>query len=292
MLHFIFERALLYVDQPQNAVAQIETAYLPTLIYQLNSKATPSHKIGKQFFTVSSPDKSTLVCITAHAPKKRASMVTNIESSALGLLVSDNAKLTAVSRASDEANIANMQANAQQIKTSLQNTLDQEKAAQSEFGLLKKTDALLQRQIEKIQNNLSMVLPLTARSSTKIQSNATALTTIIQSNQVSQEQRHLFALQMQRAVSLPKEQISLQNQIKALQRKQVDLVSQQATTSAQIQAAKSALSAIQATHVVRPPSPSTFPVGPSNAVIVALGAFLGLLLGIFAAFLRSAMKAA
>lgn len=44
------------------------------------------------------------------------------------------------------------------------------------------------------------------------------------------------------------------------------------------------LAAITGTHLVAPPRRSDVPRGPSNAVIVALGAVLGVMLGLFAAF--------
>jgi hypothetical protein len=123
-----------------------------------------------------------------------------------------------------------------------------------------------------------------------IHNDSTALTMMIQNNQVAQEQQQLFKVEMERSVALPKEQIALLNKMNTLKRQENDLAAQVAANAAQIGFAAASLKGLQATHVVRPSSPSIEPVGgPGKAVFIVLGALIGLMLSVFYALLAHAL---
>lgn len=328
----------IFIDSPQSAIAQLDNAYIPPVVDSvLKGQKSINFRINQ--FKPFSPKKSSMVCIRTDAPKRLGDSVSKIQNTSLQRLVNDNARLTAVPKASAEAGLRELKAKAQTLPITIQNikaaektkleelratartlstevsnNLDQEHAVASELGILKTKDAVLKNQGDRIKKEISKMQPLVKNSVHGVHNNSTALTMMIQNNQVAQEQQQLFSIDMERSVELPKEQVNLLNQLKSLKRregdldsqiatnsaqmglalttlklKEGDLGSQIATNSAQIRLAQASLKALQTTHIVRPSSPSIEPVGPRKAVFIVLGALIGLMLSVFYALLAHAM---
>ncbi|MGK9453102.1 hypothetical protein ACSSZE_17915 [Acidithiobacillus caldus] len=240
-------------------------------------------------FKVFSPKDSSMVCIKTNAPKSIGGSVTNIQNASLQRLVENNSRLAAVSMASAEANLKESQATAQTLSSKIADVIDQERAVSDELSLLKTKDAVLQSQRVSISQEISRMRPLADKASKDVHNNATALTMMIQNNQVAQERQQLFNLEMDKSVALPKEQIGLLNQMNTLKRKETNLNAQIAANSAQIELDKASMKALQTTHIVRPSSPSIESVGPGKSVFVVLGALVGLMLSVFYALLANAV---
>lgn len=230
-----------------------------------------------------------MVCIKTDAPKRFGNIVSQIQNASLQRLVSDNARIAAVSKAAAEVKLKQLQAAAKTLSTEVSNDLDQEHFVASELDILKTKDVVLQNQGGRIKQEIAKMQPLVKNGVLGVHNNSTALTMMIQNNQVAQEQQQLFNIEMERSVALPKEQADLLNQLKSLKRRVADLSSQIATNSAQIELARTTLKALQTTHVVRPSSPSIEPVGPGKSVFIILGAFMGLFLSVFYALLAHAL---
>ena len=279
----------IYIDSPQSAVAQLNNAYLPSAIDNF-LKGQKKVLFDTKQFEVFSPKNSPIVCIKTEASKRYGDKVSQIQDTALQLLVKDNARLSAIPKASAEANIRQLEATAQTLSTKFSNVLDQENTVTRELALLKTKDALLQSQASRIAQEIHRMHPLVEKGSHEVHSNASALTMMIQNNQVAQEQQQLFHLETERSIALPKENVSLLNQLKYLKREENNINAKVAANAAQLVLAKASLKALQETHIVRPSSPSIEPVGPSNGVFVVLGAFTGLILGIFYALLSNALS--
>jgi LPS O-antigen subunit length determinant protein (WzzB/FepE family) len=279
----------IYIDSPQSAMAQLDNAYIPSVIDSV-LKGTKKVQFDAKNFETFNPKGSSMLCIKTEASKGVGDRIRQIQDTALQLLVNDNARMAAVPKASAEANIKQREATAQTLSTKIANVLDQESAVNSELALLKTKDAVLQSQSSRIAQEIHRMRPLVENGSHEVHSNASALTMMIQNNQVAQEQQQLFQLEMERSVALPKKQVTLLNQLKNLKRQETDLNTQVAANAAQLELAKASLKALQATHIVRPSSPSIEPVGPGKGVLVILGAFVGLMLSIFYVLLSNALS--
>ncbi|MHB8201967.1 MAG: Wzz/FepE/Etk N-terminal domain-containing protein [Acidithiobacillus sp.] len=325
----------IFIDSPQGAIAQLDHAYIPTVLDSRRKKVVFNVKDLKAF----SPKYSSMVCITTDAPKHLGDVISQIQNTSLQLLVNNNKKMSAVSNASAESQIKELQARAKTISisgpnikadegaklkelqaraktilTDVSNNLDQERAVASQLELINTKDSVIKKQIARIKKEMSKMQPLVANGANGVHSNSTALTMMIQNNQIAQEQQQLFNLEMELSVALPNERTALLNQLKSLKRKAGDLGSQAATNSAQIEATRAALNlkegdlssqaatnsaqlklaqvslkALQITHVVRPSSPSIEPVGPGKGVFIVLGALMGLMLSVFYVLLAHAL---
>lgn len=271
----------VFIESPQSAIAQLNNAYIP-------SKAKKS-KFNTADFKTFTPKDSSMVFIKTNAPKSIGGIVTNIQNASLQRLVENNSRLAAVSMASAETNLRKSQATAQTLSSKIANAIDQEHAVSGELSLLKTKDAVLQNQGGRISQEISRMHPLADKASKAVHNNATALTMMIQNNQVAQERQQLFNLEMERSVTLPKEQIGLLNQMNTLKRQEINLNTQIAANSAQIELDRASIKALQTTHIVRPSSPSIKPVGPGKAVFIVLGALVGLMLSVFYALLANAI---
>ncbi|MHB8180519.1 MAG: hypothetical protein ACYDDR_06830 [Acidithiobacillus ferrivorans] len=203
--------------------------------------------------------------------------------------MSDNARITAVPKASVEANIKQLQATSQILSTKIANVLDQEHAVSSELVLLKTKDTVLQKQATLMAQDIDMMRPLIKKATPNVHNSSTALTMMIQNNQVAQEQRQLFKVEMERSVDLPKEQITILNRLNTLKRTKNDLNAQVAANAAQMELAQASLKALQVTHIVRPSSPSIRPVAQGKAVFIVLDALAGLMLSVFYALIAHAL---
>ena len=354
---------LIFIDSPQSAIAQLDNAYIPSAVDSVLNGQKKINFDTKQFKT-SNPKFSSMVCIKTDAPKRFGNIVSQIQNASLQRVISDNARIAAVTKAAAEvqlkqlqaaaktlaisipnvkaaaeaklkqlqataktlaisipnvkaaaeAKLKQLQATAKTLSTEVSNNLDQEHSVASELDILKTKDVVLQNQGGRIKQEIAKMQPLVKNGVHGVHNNSTALTMMIQNNQVAQEQQQLFNIEMERSVALPKEQTDLLNQLKSLKRREGDLSSQIATNSAQIELARTALKlregglssqiatnsaqielarttlkALQTTHVVRPSSPSIEPVGPGKSVFIILGAFMGLILSVFYALLAHAL---
>ncbi|MBU2722941.1 Wzz/FepE/Etk N-terminal domain-containing protein [Acidithiobacillus ferridurans] len=277
----------IFIDSPQSAIAQLNNAYIPSVVDTFVKKH--KLKLNTVDFMTFNPKDSSMVCIKTKAPKSIGGSVTNIQNASLQRLVDNNSRLAAVSMASAETNLKKSQSAAQTLSSKIANVVDQEHAVSGELSLLKTKDAVLQNQIGGISQEISRMRPLVEKASKNVHDNATALTMMIQNNQVAQERQQLFNLEMERSVALPKEQIGLLNQMNKLKRQETNLNAQIAANSAQIELDKASIKALQSTHIVRPSSPSIEPVGPGKAVFIVLGALVGLMLSVFYALLANAV---
>ena len=278
----------IYIDSPQSAMAQLDNAYIPSVVDAFAGQQK-NHKFATVGFKTFDPKGSSIVCIKTIAPKHLGGTVRQIQNSALQRLVSNNARIAAVPKASAEANVKQLQATAQTLSTKISNVIDQERAVSSELTLLKTKDAILQDQVGRISQEIAGMRPLVKKAVHDVHDNATALTMMIQNNQVAQEQQQLFNLEIDRSVALPKEQIGLLNELKMLKRQKTNLDAQIAANSAQLELAQASMKALQITHVIRPSSLSIEPVGVGKAVLIVLGALIGLILSIFYVLLAHAV---
>ncbi|MCR2830920.1 Wzz/FepE/Etk N-terminal domain-containing protein [Acidithiobacillus ferrooxidans] len=181
----------IFIDSPQSAIAQLDNAYIPFVLdsaIQLKKKVDLSTKNFKAF----NPTSSSMVCIKTDAPKRLGDKVSQIQDAALQRLVGDNARIAAVPKASAEANIKQFQATAQTLSTKIANVLDQEHTVNSELALLKTKDTVLQNQGSRIAQEIDEMRPLVKNGIHNVHNDATALTMMIQNNQVAQEQQQLF----------------------------------------------------------------------------------------------------
>ena len=278
----------IFIDSPQSAIAQLNNAYIPSVVDTFVHKAKKL-KFNTVDFKTFNPKDSSMVCIKTNAPKFLGGSVTKIQNASLQRLAENNSRLAAVSMASAETNLKESQATAQTLSSRISNVIDQERAVSGELSLLKTKDAVLQNQSGSISQEISRMRPLVQKASNDVHDNATALTMMIQNNQVAQERQQLFNLEMERSVALPKEQIGLLNQMNTLKRQETNLDAQIAANTAQIELDKASIKALQTTHIVRPSSPSIKPVGPGKAVFIVLGALVGLMLSVFYALLANAV---
>ena len=328
----------IFIDSPQSAMAQLDNAYIPSILDSVLSGQKKNNFDRKQFKTFS-PKDSSLVCIKTDAPKRLGNSVSQIENASLQRVVSNNARTAAVSKAAAEAKLKQLQAIAKTLAISIpnvkaaaeaklkqlqatakalsnevSNNLDQEHSVASELDITKTKDVELQNQEGHIKQEITKMQPLVKNGVHEVHNNSSALTMMIQNNQVAQEQQQLFNIEMERSVALPKEQTDLLNQLKSLKRREGDvssqiatnsaqielertalklreggLSSQIATNSAQIELARTTLKALQTTHVVRPSSPSIEPVGPGKTTFIVLGALMGLMLSVFYALIAHAV---
>lgn len=278
----------VFIESPQSAIAQLNNAYIPSVVDTFATKQKKS-KFNTAYFKTFTPKDSSMVCIKTNAPKSIGGIVTNIQNASLQRLVENNSRLAAVSMASAETNLKESQATAQTLSSKISNVIDQEHAVSGELSLLKTKDAVLQNQGGRISQEISRMHPLADKASKAVHNNATALTMMIQNNQVAQERQQLFNLEMERSVALPKEQIGLLNQMNTLKRQETNLNAQIAANSAQIELDRASIKALQTTHIVRPSSPSIKPVGPGKAIFIVLGALVGLMLSVFYALLANAI---
>lgn len=279
----------IFIDSPQSAMAQLDNAYIPSVVDSVLNGQKKINFDTNQFKT-SNPKDSSLVCIKTDAPKRLGNSVSQIQNASLQRVVSNNARIAAVPNASAAARLKQLQATAQTLSTKIANVLDQERAVNSELALLKTKDTVLQNQGSRMAQEIDRMHPLVKKLVKKgIHNDSTALTMMIQNNQVAQERQQLFKVEMERSVALPKEQITLLNRIETLKREVNDLNAKVAANSAQMGLAQASLKALQITHIVRSSSPSIEPVGPGKAVFIVLGALMGLMLSVFYALLAHAL---
>lgn len=274
----------IFVDSTQGALAQLDNAYIPSTLDSFLNKQKKLSLDAKKFKTFS-PKDSTMVCIKTDAPRHIGNIVSQIQNTVLQQLVNDNSKFSAVQQTSTRANIKQLQATAQNLQTQIANVLAQEHTVNTELTLLKTKDSVLQNQGHRLTQMIDEMRPLVQKGIGSVHNDSTALTMMIQNNQVAQEQQQLFKIEMERSVTLPKEQASLLNTLNALKGKENDLNTKVAANAAQMELAQASLKALQTTHIVRPSSASLEPVGPGKGVFIILGAFIGLILSIFYALL-------
>ena len=278
----------ILIDTPQSIMAQLNNDYIPSVVDSVFNGQKKINLDTKQFKAFN-PTGSSMVCIRTDAPKRLGDSVSQIQNASLQRVVSNNAKIAAIPNASAEAHLSQLQATAQTLSNKIANVLDQGRAVNSELALLKTKDTVLQSQGARMAREIDRMRPLVKKGIHNIHNDSTALTMMIQNNQVARERQQLFKLEMERSVALPKEQIALLNKMKTLKHEVNDLNAKVAANSAQMGLAQASLKALQITRVVRPSSPSIEPVGPGKAVFIVLGALIGLMLSVFYALLAHAL---
>lgn len=201
-----------------------------------------------------------------------------------------DAVLTGSARASLQAQMVSVDAAVNSLQTERQDALQRVALLSDQLKLLDSKAAVIAHQEQSLSAQIGKMQPLVTGGKIATGKDATALTMIIQDNQVTQEQSQLYGLQMVTAVDLPKEREQLENQIQTVQRKAAGILKQITAQKARESALQDAQKAVVPTRIIRAASSSVDPVGPSRAVIVILGFLLGLLAGIFLALVLHAIR--
>ncbi|MHB8201979.1 MAG: Wzz/FepE/Etk N-terminal domain-containing protein [Acidithiobacillus sp.] len=327
----------IFIDSPRSSIAQLNNAYIPSLIDQFDG-SQKKIKFAVVDFKAFHPKDSSMVCIKTKATRRLGDSVSHIQDASLQRLVSDNSRMSAIPTASAEANLGSLQEttkilsekipyikysaeenikqlnqNAQSLSAQLQSIADQKSYINNQLQLIKTKNSVLKNQQKLISKETREAIPLVKEDTSSVDNTPSALTAIMQNNQVTQEQQQLFNIQIVRSVDIPKEQIQLINQLKSLGRKVVIVNDKIATNTAKIIAykanekrqinnikdqiainsgnillAKASLGGVQITHIVRQSSPSIEPVGPGKAIFIVLGALVGLMLSVLYALLANA----
>ncbi len=201
-----------------------------------------------------------------------------------------NAVLTSSAQASLQAQLASVAATINSLRENRQNEMQEVAFLSDQLKLMDSKEAVIARQERSLSTQIEKIMPMATKGKIRAGKNATALTMVIQDNQVTQEQMQLYRLQMETAVELPKERLRMVKQIHTWRNKAASITTQITAQKAKENSLQDALKAVIPTQIIRTASPSLDPVGPSRAVIVVFGFFLGLLAGVFLALVLHATR--
>lgn len=289
----------IYIIPIKTAVNRIKYGQLPHVFFNfLKDHPGFQKKLSQKDFKIVNPKGSSIIGIKTAATRSLGQYVKIIQNTTLQRFVSNNYRLSVI-------NIAALQANLKQLKATTVSLSNQKKflldkkiitnkdlnLLKVKLNLLKANSTAIHSQEEALRKQILVAKPLVQKSTNNVKDNATALTNIIQDNQVMQAQEELYSLktksyslEMEKLVGLYKERLSLQNDIKNDRRQENNLDMQIATNQAQRVKVKLDLKAQQFTHIIYPSYRSIYSVGPGKLLIIAIGSTVGLFIGIFLAF--------
>jgi len=316
------------IDTPETALAKLQKSFIPSVVQAY----TTQHQLDprKIQLTASIPEKSQLIEIAGKGTDQQGAAYKAMIADVVGKLVDDHQRIMQAVQARYKARLAQASIKLETLQdpTNLKlKKLDVEQAIRSEqnqidnikeqISFLKSkdkrldnADRIIKVQVNQIQSRLKSNRDAQSKALKSARDEATALTTLMVSNEVLQSQRRLADLQERLEVTQPNLRQQLQDKIATLNREsevhkqkiaalqdkltkiandnQRDISLQEQNVSE----LKSRLDSLRETRALSEPYKSFQPTGMARRVVLVLFGVLGVFLAVLAAFLIESIGSA
>ena len=311
---------VLPIDTPETVMAKLEEGYIPQILEQAVTKSEDTKGYRLQ---VKIPKESNLVIVEADGPLQDENIYLQLINDAAQALVRDHDKIIApvearlsirLERAKLEletirdnqifaVKINALKQKIANVSLKLLALKDQRKITEGLYKYTDIEDKLTKKQHQENEATLKTALENRAKSIKQNNNPATAVTLLIFGNEIQHYQNRIAELDQHMYITLPEKRENLLKQLEdntRAQQQQTDLISsyqaelekmhldrakQENIQLLAIKEIESGIAEIRPTQILRQAGRSNSPVGTGTVVKIALGVILGLMMGVFGAFL-------
>lgn len=256
------------IESPDAVVAKLEENYVVRAITQYLEK-NPDLSWEPRI-SASSPEGSGIVVLSASGTTARQDVYQSIFSSALVELKADHSRVIET----EEAKLTQEIGQAENSVADAQTDLGRLRA---EKGRIDNRAELIRAEISKLEELLQSAEDDRREAVSRVATESQAMTLLMLSSEIRELRQRISELRAQLQVELPSQRDRLQGQIEAKGRYIEE-------RRGAVQVLRTQLANMSKTQALSKMQRSLTPTGAGDAVIVALGVILGLMLGVFAAF--------
>jgi len=256
------------IEPPKAVVAKLENNYIATAVTSF-LKQHPDVD-WKPKISASNPDSSGIVLLTAEGSTEHEAAYRSLFGAALSQLKADHDKVTQVQRLQLKQDIDSAQA-------AVKNAQDEVSRLKAETARLDQREKQLRSEVSGLESQLDD-LQQQRRQTVKANSgNGESTALLMVNSEIREVSDRLSQLRTELNQEIPDRRDSLASKISEQQNTIEDKRGEMAVLKARLEN-------MSRTRALSDMQRSLRPVGTGNAVIIALGVILGLMLGVFAAF--------
>lgn len=314
------ETMVVPLDTPETVLAKLKEGYIPRILEQAVTKSGNTKDYRLQ---VKNPKGSNLVVIEANGPLRDESIYLQLINDAAQALVQNHDKILAPveARLSTQLELAKLELERirddriftvkmngvkQKIATAgyaLSALKDQRRIIEGRYKYIDIENELTKKQLQETESTLKTALKNRATAIKQSGNPATAVTLLVFGSEIQHYQNRIAAHDQRLYITLPEEQEKLKKQLEdntRAQQQQTALISsykaelekmhinrarQEGVQMLAVKEIKSRIAGLRPTRILRQAGRSISPVGTGAAVMIALGVMLGLVMGVFGAFM-------
>ena len=312
------------IEPPEAALARLQESYIPMAVGEMvKGKPGASYKVKAKI-----PKESNLVILTSSGSVEMEKIYKELHTKAVEPLLEDHHNILSVPRrqyqiSAEKQRIAlkkledprifavtekDLQIQVDAEKMKLAALGDQKNLLLSQEKRLVEAQELLKQQIKTVEENLAQVYEKRPKAIDEVGNEAKAMTLLMISNQIEQNERRLSDLKERLTIGLEDQKEKLQNSILQNQREvelqkekiaklqsreaqlKVERESDQQDQKIEIASIENRLNDLRETRILGLAVRSVLPVGPGKKFVLAMSGGLGLFSGVLLAFLFGMMK--
>lgn len=258
------------VESPSNARTKLNAHYIPAAI----ADWTREHADAGWQPSVNAdvPQNANVITLESTGPETRAGAYREVMLDATTRLQQDHARVTQRIRSQIQLEI-------EAAENRVEATRDRIESLEGDISRLDRRQELIDDEIGDLEDLLATAEARRTEAASNVPDPADAMTLLMVSNEIRETHRRLSELREARLVGIPESRDALLRDIEDARR----MITEQ---EGQVRVLREDLENISYTRPLSEAQQSLRPEGPGARLIVALGAVLGMMLGLFAAFGR------
>ncbi|MBK1669486.1 hypothetical protein CKO28_15715 [Rhodovibrio sodomensis] len=268
---------LNYFDTPETAATELHNLHIPAARSAFNADEGQEAALTASV-SAQAVENTQLIRMTAEVPATRVGAYEELMSHAAERLVAAHEEAEKLTRRRFE----NAVTEARNAAAAIRDRLAARRSALERVGIQRD---LIKARIKDLEQVVERTQSARLKAIEGQPDVAQAMSMLLVANELRQAKGELNALRERLAVELPADKAELENEVASLERRL-------AVAEGEVEALQAGMAGFKGTRVVTSPQRSGGPTGTPWAVIVALGAILGGVAGVLAAFFAEFVSAA
>lgn len=317
------------VEPPSNVVAKLERNYIPEAIrtYEEELQEAEGGQVNLRV-DASNPSETNLVVLTSEGADDLGAYYIRLQNRVVGRLSEDHERDTKLEEVRLKNELAQAQLRLDELtdervlkverqelenrtiaeKNKLENLAGQQELLEAELENLDVQEELVQKRLNELSEFIANARERRAQTQSEVRGGAEGMAMMLINNELQRDIDRQTELEERLLVELPESRASLRSQLQdnqreqSLQRETIDaleakyeklLIDQERRlpqARAKVEELETRIANLRETRAVLPPRQSLRPVGSRPSMYVALSVVLGLMLGVFAAFMVGFVK--
>lgn len=257
-----------FIDTPETVLSKLQEGYIPKVLADYYASTKGAERID---IRARVPKGSEVVVLEARGKASMAQTLKRLETEVTELLKQDHARTIDIKKSNLLMHRDNLIRKQAELK-------DQEKLLHSEKERIKVSVDLLEGQLAAVKAQVEEASLNRKKARTDVGDETRAMTLLMIDNELYQQRKLLASMEEQLYIAMP-------TKAEELDKSLADNRRAQENSQAEIDTMATVLKNIRETRFIYEPTASINPVGMARTTFVVIGALLGLMLGVFAAFI-------
>lgn len=254
------------LEQPDTLLAKLNESYIPYVLQQSEGSQAEHIQVSAEI-----PKNSNLILIRSDGPESDAELHTQVHARILDRLAEDHDPAIDVVKLSMENDL-------NRLRNQLDRLKDQAASLQAQDKRLNEQETLLKDQLKELRKLIDGLETNRGKALREVEGEAKAMTLMLIDTETGKYMGREEEVKERLLVGLPQERDKLKNDLADNLRGQTEL-------QEKVKEAQAKIVNVRYTRPITPSLRSHEPQGVGRGIILALAGILGLMLGVFAAFI-------